>query len=53
MAFFFSHNDLLTQDGVYANMWQQQLKNDAESQRKSNTDEEGSNSGVSAVRRTT
>ncbi|XP_034235611.1 ATP-binding cassette sub-family B member 6, mitochondrial isoform X2 [Thrips palmi] len=45
-----SHADLIAEDGVYANMWQQQLKNEAENKKKSHTDEEGSDVGDSATR---
>ena len=42
LFFYFRHEELLTHDGVYAEMWQQQLQAEEEVQ---NNDEESTGSG--------
>ncbi|KAJ1522945.1 hypothetical protein ONE63_002084 [Megalurothrips usitatus] len=44
------HDDLITQEGVYADMWQQQLKSEFEGNKKSSDSDESTSNGIKAAR---
>lgn len=46
----FRHDDLVAQEGIYADMWHQQLKNELEGQKDSDASENSTSNGIKGSR---